>query len=432
MLLAVPRSAVAQAVELASLLGDPWEKPPPPPPTLSEDLNKALEVLLTLPFGASSPVPGRIIDNINELNKADPDGFVKALTAARSDLRGLPFLLGKDSRMEEKQAHCFSRTVELIKAEVREVTALPNDKEFQLIATRLYWENLDKGLARLHEDGQVRAGSEPERAMTAALMQILVPGSGLHREFMARRLAKKKRLETTHALARLALFAPEDAVRAEAIMGLQGRPAKNYKEILMQGFRYPLPVVATRAATALVKLECTDSLADLIGVLERPDPRAPAKQKKDGKQLAVVRELVRVNHQRNCLLCHAPDRGAPPGVLTARMPLSNEPLVPGPDGYRGSAPPEFAVRIDVTYLRQDFSLVMKVENARPWPDMQRFDFLVRTRVLTAEEAAQFEKVFAKQGTPPSHVAAQTALRELTGQQPADTSAQAWRRLLNLR
>jgi len=356
---------------------------------------------------------------------------MKALSEARADLRGLPFLLGKDYRMQEKQAHCFSRTVELIKAEVRAV-AFPDDKEFQLIATTQFWQNLEKGLARLERDGQVRAGADLERATTAALMQILVPGPGLHREFMAKRFAKLQRIESTQALARLALFAPEDAVRAEAIKGLRGRPAKDYKAILMQGFRYPLPVISSRAATALVKLECHDAVPDLIGVLERPDPRAPFKKKLDGKEVAVVRELVRLNHHRNCLLCHPPATGVPQGFLTARVPMSDEPLVPGPIGYRGFAPTNFTVRIDVTYLRQDFSLMMRVKDARPWPDMQRFDFLVRTREVTAEEAADYDKQIAKQGMPPSHAAAQYALRELTGLQPMDTSPEAWRKLVNVR
>jgi hypothetical protein len=75
-------------------------------------------------------------------------------------------------------------------------------------------------------------------------------------------------------------------------------------------------------------------------------------------------------------------------------------------------------------------MLMRVENAAPWPEMQRFDFLVRTRVLTTEEAAECATYLARQ-TPPNHAAAQYALRELTGQQPAEATAQAWRKLLKL-
>jgi hypothetical protein len=37
------------------------------------------------------------------------------------------------------------------------------------------------------------------------------------------------------------------------------------------------------------------------------------------------------------------------------------------------------VRADVTYLRQDFSLVLPVSEPGQWPKMQRFDFLIRQR-----------------------------------------------------
>ena len=44
-----------------------------------------------------------------------------------------------------------------------------------------------------------------------------------------------------------------------------------------------------------------------------------------------------------------------------------------------------AVRADVTYLTQDFSVMQPVIDHGPWPDMQRFDFFARTRPLTEEE-----------------------------------------------
>ena len=75
--------------------------------------------------------------------------------------------------------------------------------------------------------------------------------------------------------------------------------------------------------------------------------------------------------------------------------------------------------------------MMKVENAKPWPEMQRFDFLVRTREVNAKEADQMVNELAKAGTPPSHLAAQYALRELTKRTPPETTPEAWRRVLQL-
>src|SRR5262249_11915185 len=95
--------------------------------------------------------------------------------------------------------------------------------------------------------------------------------------------------------------------------------------------------------------------------------------------------------------------------------------------------PDLSVRIDVTYLRPDFSALQPVTDAHPWPEMQRYDFLVRTRALTEDEAAALRETLASgdPGRPsPYHRAALAALRELTRRDAAPT-AEAWRRLLNL-
>ncbi len=90
-----------------------------------------------------------------------------------------------------------------------------------------------------------------------------------------------------------------------------------------------------------------------------------------------------------------------------------------------------AVRADMTYLRQDFSVMMRVENAAPWPEQQRFDFVVRTRVVEGKELAQLQK--AVQTRPAdqiseNHKAALRVLRELTGQDVGTTQA-AWQQVV---
>ena len=74
---------------------------------------------------------------------------------------------------------------------------------------------------------------------------------------------------------------------------------------------------------------------------------------------------------------------------------------PESKGGYGSSSRELQIRADVTYLRQDFSLVQLVPNADPWPEMQRFDFLVRTRVVNAEEANLIRAALARQKKPPA-------------------------------
>src|SRR5262249_9361104 len=100
--------------------------------------------------------------------------------------------------------------------------------------------------------------------------------------------------------------------------------------------------------------------------------------------------------------------------------------------YGGS--PDIFVRADVTYLRQDFSEMQPVANAAPWPAMQRFDFLVRTRTLTEKDAAAYRAAIAQRGADyvsPYQRALAAALRELTGRD-AEPNAAAWRRALQRR
>ncbi len=86
------------------------------------------------------------------------------------------------------------------------------------------------------------------------------------------------------------------------------------------------------------------------------------------------RELVRFNHLRNCLLCHAPSHSQT-DLVRGLIPT---PGVPIPVEYYHRSHGDF-VRADVVYLKQDFSVMHHVEDAHPWPAMQRFDYVVRVR-----------------------------------------------------
>jgi hypothetical protein len=129
----------------------------------------------------------------------------------------------------------------------------------------------------------------------------------------------------------------------------------------------------------------------------------------------VADELVRVNHLRNCLLCHPAAERDRTGeeTLLAEVPVPTMPLPDTSRGY-GRSESNLLVRIDVTYLRQDFSAVQAVTDgsADPWPRTQRFDFLVRKRALTPGEASELRQRLA--GASPYQRAAARALRLLTG------------------
>src|SRR5205823_1157758 len=156
------------------------------------------------------------------------------------------------------------------------------------------------------------------------------------------------------ALALRALFDLSPEVREGAIKSLEKRVPNYYVPLLVQGLRYPWPPVADNAAHALRKLKPEGAVPKLVDLLDLPDPSAPSKRL--GKP--VVRELVRLDHMRNCLLCHAPaltkdvgsgPEGSPNGPVSV-------PGVPLPPGYY-KAPGTVFARADITFLRQDFSVL---------------------------------------------------------------------------
>ncbi|MFQ5732655.1 MAG: hypothetical protein ACE5KM_11970, partial [Planctomycetaceae bacterium] len=128
---------------------------------------------------------------------------------------------------------------------------------------------------------------------------------------------------------------------------------------------------------------------DLERLLTKPNPRLPFR---NSHGQWAVRELVRVNHMRNCYLCHAPSlseydtvRGFVPS------PSQSLPRLYYASRSRGG----HFVRADVTYLRQDFSVMHAVKNHKPWPERQRFDYLVRTRLISKAEAVKIRKRLPK-------------------------------------
>jgi hypothetical protein len=271
-------------------------------------------------------------------------------------------------------------------------------------------------------------------ARIAALMQVLAPESPDMRLGLVKYLSGISHAQATRALAKISIFSAEDAVRQAAVDSLKVRRERDYTDVLVGGLHFPWPDVARRSAEAIVKLDRTDLIPQLVDFLDEPDPRAPVAKEVDNKKMFEARELVRINHHRNCLMCHAPaNTGNVAGeTLTAAVPTPQVPLPSQSQGYQGSIP-DILVRLDVTYLRQDFSMLQPVADASPWPEMQRFDFLVRTRMLTEKEADFYrEKLTAKEPgvLSPYHRAAVAALRELSGRDAAPT-ADAWRQLLKL-
>lgn len=407
------------------------------------------------------------IAKINHLNQKKADHFMDILRGQRPDLNGLPFAMGDACRTKGERSREFNTAVNLVRGAMRpqmaapinpppmvrptSVTEAPNTSPapfltavaFSPVAANAehnpadgFWARYeaackqdDQRLARIDRDLREHV----TQARIAALMQILAPEVPSMRLGLVQHLATLSHVEATRALARLAVFALEEEVRQGAVEALKVRRERDYTETLVQALRYPWPAVARNAADAIVRLERADLQKELVALLDEPDPRAPRIEDGDQQKRPVIRELVRINHHRNCLLCHAPGNtpSVSPEALTAAVPVPTEPLPSPSDGYRQSSP-DVLVRVDVTYLRQDFSMYQAVGDANPWPEMQRFDFLVRTRTLTVEEATacRQELTAGQAGRPsPYQRAALAALREMTGMEGEPTAA-AWRKLLN--
>jgi hypothetical protein len=381
-----------------------------------------------------------LIEKINHVNTAKTDAFVEALVNKRSDVRGLPFVMGDACRLSPERGQQFLSELSFLRA------AMTNPA------------NLASMLPNPTAQGTTESATQ---ARIAALMQVVGPEGAPAGKQAVKYLASLAHSDATRALARIAIFAEEEPVRSDAVAALSTRREKDFSDILVGGLNYPWPAVAQRAADAIVKLKRQDLATQLVDMLERPDPRAPQLRTKGDKQVPVVREMVRINHLRNCLLCHPPmdpakatvpfdggrgdgdietkqierlGRGpAVAGGLTAPVPLPGQSLpIPTPQsGYGQFTVPDTLAAFDVTYLRQDFSVKLPVANAQPWPEMQRFDFLVRTRELTEQEADVYRGLLRKAqdgDLSPYQRAAQASLRQLTGRD-AEPTAAAWRQLL---
>jgi hypothetical protein len=391
---------------LAELLPMPPESASAPPTPWNNDLAKVPEVAFGAPISHQSKnaksQTAHILAKINHLNGKATDGFMTALLRERADLRGMPFLLGTDCRADKKQAQLFAAITDVIRS------AMPNTSWDELSPQKIGVAILQAIPDFNKEDVAV------EPVIVGALMQMITPGSKLYGPRLPKRLAAIAHPDAVRALVSLVLFSPDAKVRQAAIDGLQARRPVEYTDDLLSGFRYPLPMAAKRSADAFVKLGRKDIQAKLEEVLEQPDPRAPKPYRIDGKNYFVLRELVRVNHHRNCVLCHAPGNAddAPSENLRSEIPIANEPFR-GPPGFYGfRKPSDIVVRIDMTYLRQDFSIDLPVKDSGPWPKEQRFDYFVRTRLISAEEAAECDRQLSKMPQP-YHAVALQAVRTLT-------------------
>jgi hypothetical protein len=327
-----------------------------------------------------------------------------AILKRRKDVKGLPLLDEPDCR----KAISGARLMEQVSNTVRETTAqYLIDRDSSLAVRHAKETDLVYPLAK------VAFLYSPSEVTT--LVQMFQPQGPSVRRELVKLLAKWDDPQAGALLAKFAVFDLSPEVRASAIAALRKLPANEYRQVLLDGLRYPWPPVADHAAEALAAIRDRDAAADLVPLLDKPDPRRPYF---DDNKRPMKAELVAVNHLRNCLLCHAPSFDAS-DPLRGMVPEPGRPLAPR--YYESDRSQTIFARADITYLRQDFSVFQPVAKADPWPNEQRFDYLIRRRETTVGDV----KNELQAGNYPQREAVLFALRELTGEDRGTTSAE-WR------
>jgi hypothetical protein len=323
---------------------------------------------------------------------------------SQPELSGLPLVRGQSCQLTPTAGQQLGEASQRLRNAFQDMTtALANP------AVPSHQDILAPYRARLEE-----AGDAAQRA--SLLVQMLQCETDRLRELLIDVLGRTPGPAAGRALAHRALFEPDPALRADAVRSLKERPAAEVRTALLDAFRNPWPTAADHAADALIALDDRGVVPGLVRLLDEPDPAAPFRGD-DGTFL--VREMVRVNHLDNCLLCHAPSWNTS-DVARSIVPSRSQrlPQSPGaPTYYGGSSADRMFARIDVTYLRPDFALMLDVANPGLWPARQRYDFLVRTRPAHADDVV----TDAVDGTYPQREAALRALRRLTGQDLGDRS-----------
>jgi hypothetical protein len=210
-------------------------------------------------------------------------------------------------------------------------------------------------------------------------------------------LADLRTSTASAALAGRAVFDPAPDVRSASIAALLDRDPSEFRSVLMTGLRYVWAPAAQHAAVVLVAVNDQDARTELLNLAYAPNPQLPHRDL-DGNWF--VHQLTRVNHLRNCLLCHAPSVDgigfrAAENRLDAAVPIPGRRIIV----YSGRNSSAESVRADITYLRQDFSVRHEMEEPAPWPEHQRFDYFVRTNRISEVDARYLQRRYRSHDYP---------------------------------
>jgi hypothetical protein len=349
----------------------------------------------------------RSLDTSSDKQPSQPKTpLLLELITQRPDLSGLPVRDVSDCQLGYDDAKAMNEMSGEVRRSISRIRRSRDIENSSLLESQL--AGCVKGL---------KGGKWGKELGVRLLVQVFQAETIDVRMELVKTLSASEARNAGPALARLAVFDLNPELRKAAVRALNDRPRDEYRSVLFEALRHPWSPVADHAAEALVALKDREAPFQLAQLLDQPDPAAP-RQDKDGKW--VVPELVRVNHLANCVLCHAASHSKDDRVR-GLMPERGKPLR---EVYYESRTGDF-VRADVTYLKQDFSLMQAGIDTKNWPLIQRFDYLIRMRELTPEEVSRMAA--GKDGKAqaptiyPQRDAVLWALRELTGQDLGERS-----------
>ncbi len=393
-----------------------------------EDLRKQLLTVpdIGLSQQAAADLYAKVDAQLKKTGTVRPDcgGAYYGESVSKLGAQSLPWVTGVDATKGQDEARNLNAVSSALRSGLMN-TAKQGVADSGALR-KLVNSDSQKGLT---QDDLQKSESVP------ALVQLLQAEGKEGRLLMVELLANVKDKTATAALVQRALFDISPKVRENAVAALADRPDRECRDALLAGFQYPWPAVADHAAEAIIALSKREYVGRLVSLTKELDPRTPFA---DAKGRLVVREVVRLNHLSNCLMCHPPSYSSS-DLVRGLIPTPGQ---PPPPLYYTATRGSFA-RADVTYLRQDFSVLQSVPNPYKWAAQQRFDYLVRVRPAAKDDtlkSARPRSDIAPDGAPagivkndanekdlyPPRAALFFALRNLTGKDLGDSPA-AWQR-----
>ena len=338
------------------------------------------------------------------------------IIGARPDLQGLPLVMGDECHLNSERGNVLNQISRSIGPVLSRFDAFSsrNTKTHPQYRKRLMETMINQVKTKLPQS----ANSAQEMLTIDQMLQIEQPELRLE---LVRMLGDSKSRVGCNLLSCYVKYDMNPEVRMAATQALSKMPRDVYREKLLEGLQYPWLEAAKHAAEALVRLNDVKAVPHLVELLNKPDPREPF-QNSNGQY--VKRELVSINHLKNCLLCHA-DSQSISDFGRAPVPEWNKAL---PRQYYNSHSSSLAARADVTYLRQDFSVVQSVEDHGSWPEQQRFDYVIREAPMSSDQVEEHSKANPTFQSREYRSVIVFALQMLTDKNPLDNSYQSWKEI----